>query len=60
MNKDIRYLLHEMVSHLYLAQLKLNKLEELGYKQRNMDRELGNIIDSVLERIEVMDSGEVE
>jgi hypothetical protein len=60
MNKDIRYLLHEIVSHLYLAQLKLNKLEKLGYKQRNLARELGNIIDSVLERIEVMDSGEVE
>jgi hypothetical protein len=60
MNKkyiDQRPLLHELVAQLHKATITLNKLQELGYKQRNLDRELGDIIDSVLERIEVMDSG---
>lgn len=53
MTPEIKLHLAQLISDLSSAQKTVEKLEQLGYKQKTVKKNIGFVIDSVLENIKL-------
>ena len=55
MNTEIKLEIAELLCQLVSAQRTIDRLEQLGYKQKTVKENLSMLIDGVLERIKECD-----